>query len=170
MAIRNGDTNEIRLGTGETIYPDSKFLFRDEAQRANATLPAFHAYNINRFNGNERLVFTNILTVHGSNFNTATGHFTTPHEEGYQFNCAFFTDDNNPVGTSFDIHFRKNGIILPSTRATTDSVFSSNQNLNLKGSALLELEQGDTMECFLKGGSLSLGDDLNQFSGHLISS
>ena len=169
VALNNGDTGEINLGNGETIYPSNDFLSRHkDAQNAGA-YPAFHAYNLDAFNGSEKLIFKDIQLNSGGHYDQTTGLFTAPLGGLYSFNCNMLTAHTNPNPSSFRVSFRRNAQSLPSGRSVFEQTAGSGERTSLVASTLIELDAGDTMEVFLAGEELWLGADINYFSGYMIS-
>lgn len=169
IALHNGDTGEIRVGNGETLYQGSDFQPRTHDQRAPSTFPAFHAYNVTNFNGNQSLVFRSIQTNNGNHYDPTTGVFTAPRRGLYSFDCHIFANNTNPAGSIFSISFRRNSAFLVSGRGTFIQLPIANLYTPLRATTLIELEVGDTIDCFLGGGQIWHGTDLNHFTGHLIS-
>lgn len=170
IALKNGDTGEIRLGNGEVIYEDTSAFLRSADDRSRQSFPAFHAFNINSFQSGSTLVFEQIQLDNSGDYNTQTGVFIAKRSGLYRYDCSLLTDIASPNGSNGMIAFYINGAAISSGRSSHYQASSSSRYTGFYGSLLVRMEKGDTIEVRFTGTvSLYIGHDLNYFSGHLIS-
>jgi C1q domain/Collagen triple helix repeat (20 copies) len=150
----NGATNDLTISSGNTV-----------SLNRNCAFYAIQSTNLAMGAANVLVPFDSEQFDLGSNFNPATGAFTSPANGVYQFNVGLHK--NEAAGTRHAIQIYKNGTFSYSL----EYWFCETANNNVRnGSFLMNLNAGETVQIYgyQSAACTTIGNINNFFSGFRV--
>ncbi|MBK8366401.1 MAG: hypothetical protein IPL10_03010 [Bacteroidetes bacterium] len=150
----NGATNDLTISSGNTV-----------SLNRNCAFYAIQSTNLAMGAANVLVPFDSEQFDLGSNFNPATGAFTSPANGVYQFNVGLHK--NEAAGTRHAIQIYKNGAFSYSL----EYWFCETANNNVRnGSFLMNLNAGETVQIYgyQSAACTTIGNINNFFSGFRV--